>query len=252
MFDKYIKICKRYLEFRFEIIARKKVKNFPFVMGQCLYMGSENLGPEDEIRPAILNATMSIGFIGLAEALVALTGKHHGESEESQKLGLEIVSYLRKKTDQFTKETHMNWSCFSTPAEGLAGKAAKLLRKQYGEIPGVTDKLYLTNSFHVKVDYPICASKKIRIEAPYHAYCNAGSISYIVMQGDPENNLDVFEKIVRYMYENDMGYFSISHHVDRCPVCGYTGSIKEECPQCHFRESKCHFDLGIIQRHCCS
>jgi len=148
LFDKYIKVCKRYLEFRFEIIARKKVKNFPFIMGQKLYMGSENLGPEDEIRPALLNATLSIGFIGLAEALVALTGKHHGESEEAQELGLKIVSHLRKMTDKFTKETYMNWSTFQTPAEGLAGKSAKLLRQQYGIIPGVTDREYLTNSSH--------------------------------------------------------------------------------------------------------
>lgn len=143
-------------------------------MGQKLYMGSENLGPEDEIRPALLNSTLSIGFIGLAEALVVLTGKHHGESEEAQELGLKIVSHLREMTDKFTKETHMNWSAFGTPAEGLAGKAMKILRKQYGIIPGVTEHEYLTNSSHCPVYYPMCASKKIRIEAPYHALLNAG------------------------------------------------------------------------------
>lgn len=148
LLEKYAKVCKRYLEFRFEIIAKKKVKNFPFIMGQKLYMGSENLGPEDEVRPALKNATLSIGFIGLAETLVLLTGKHHGESDEAQQLGLEIVSYLRSLTNKFTEETHMNWSTFQTPAEGLAGKALKMLRKQYGIIPGVTDREYLTNSSH--------------------------------------------------------------------------------------------------------
>lgn len=247
LFDKYIKLCRKYLEFRFEIIARKKVKNFPFVMGQGLYMGSENLGPEDEIRPALLNATMSIGVIGLAEALVALTGKHHGESDDAQKLGLEIISHLRKKTDQLTKETHMNWSSFGTPAEGLAGAAAKILQKQYGKIPGVTDRPYLTNSTHVPVYFPICASKKIRIEAPYHAMLNAGQIGYVELGGDPTENLDTFEKLIRYMYENDMGYFALTHNVDRCPVCGYTGVIKDECPKCHYKEQE-HCDLGIINR----
>lgn len=247
LFDKYINVCKRYLEFRFEIIARKKVKNFPFIMGQKLYMGSKNLKPEDEIRPALLNATLSIGFIGLAEALVALTGKHHGESEEAQELGLQIVSHLREMADKFTKETHMNWSAFQTPAEGLAGKSAKLLRQQYGVIPGVTEHEYLTNSSHVPVYYPICASKKIRIEAPYHSLCNAGAISYIEMAGNPLNNLEVFEQLVRYMYEHDMGYFAISHAVDRCPKCGYTGVIKDECPKCHYRETE-NISVGSMKR----
>lgn len=216
-------------------------------MGQKLYLGSEDLGPEDEIRPALKHATLSIGFIGLAEALVVLTGKHHGESEEAQKLGLKIVSHLREMTDKFTADTKMNWSTFSTPAEGLAGKAARVLQRQYGKIPGITDKDYLTNSFHVKVSYPICASKKIKIEAPYHALCNAGAISYVIMDGDPLNNLEVFEKILRFMYENNMGYFSISHAVDRCPVCGYTGVIKDECPLCHYKETK-HVDIGVQKR----
>lgn len=145
-------------------------------MGQGIYMGSENLGPDDEVRPALKNATLSIGFVGLAEALIALTGKHHGESEEAQELGLKIVSHLREMTDKFTKETHLNWSTFATPAESYAGKAMKLLRKQYGIIPGITEHAYCTNSFHIPVYYPICASKKIKLEAPYHSLCNAGQI----------------------------------------------------------------------------
>ena len=247
LFDRCIKQCKKYLELRFEIIAKKKVKNFPFVMGQGIYMGSENLGPEDEVRSALKNATLSIGFVGLAEALVALIGKHHGESEEAQELGLKIVGHLRDMTDKFTKETHMNWSTFATPAESYAGKAMKLLREQYGIIPGVTEHAYLTNSNHVPVYYPICASKKIRIEAPYHSLCNAGAISYIEMDGDPLNNLEVFEKLMRYMHDNDCGYFAISHAIDRCPICGYTGIIKDECPACHYKETK-HIDIGLKER----
>ena len=250
LFEKYIRVCKRYLEYRFEIIARKKVKNFPFVMGQGLYMGSENLGPEDEIRPALKNASLSIGFIGLAETLILLTGKHHGESEEAQKLGLEIVGYLRSMTDKFIKSSRMNWSTFATPAEGYAGSALKILRKQYGIIPRVTDHDFLTNSFHVPVYYKCCASEKIRIEAPYHSLCNAGAISYIEMDGDPLNNLTAFESLVRAMYEADMGYFAISHSNDHDPVCGYTGIIKDECPHCHRKETVVH-NLGRISRGSC-
>lgn len=247
LFNKYIKLCKRYLEFRFEIIAQKKVKNFPFIMGQGIYMGSENLGPEDEVRPALKNATLSIGFVGLAEALVALIGKHHGESEEAQELGLQIISYLREMTDKFTNETHMNWSTFATPAESYASTAMKILRKQYGIIPGVTEHAYLSNSCHVPVYYPICASKKIKIEAPYHSLCNAGSISYVELAGDPLNNMEVFEKLVRFMHDNDMGYFALSHAVDRCPMCGFTGVIKDECPKCHYRDKE-RKDIGVMNR----
>ena len=164
-------------------------------------MGSEKLGPEDEVRPALRNASLSIGYCGLAEALVALIGKHHGESEEAQKLGLKIIGYLRNMTDKFTKDSHMNWSTFATPAESLAGKMLRKNRKQYGIIPGVTDHEFHTNSNHVPVYYPICASKKIRIEAPYHSLANAGNITYVEMDGDPLNNLDAFEQLVRYMHD---------------------------------------------------
>ena len=176
LFEKYIKIAKKYLEFRFEIIAKKKVKSFPFVMGQKIYMGSEKLNYNDEIRAALKHATLSIGYCGLAECLVALIGKHHGESEEAQKLGLEIIGYLRKMTDLFTKQTHMNWSTFSAPAESSASKLLRITRKQFGIIPGVTDKEYFTNSNHVPVAYNISANDKIKIEAPYHKLTNAGNI----------------------------------------------------------------------------
>lgn len=176
LFDKYVRIAKQYLEFRFEIIARKKVKNFPFVMGQHIYMGSEKLKPDDEIRPALKNATLSIGYCGLAECLVALIGKHHGESEEAQKLGLQIIGRLRELTDKFSKQTHMNWSTFATPAESCASKLLRITRKQFGIISGITDKAYFTNSNHVPVTYNISAYDKIKIEAPYHKLTNAGNI----------------------------------------------------------------------------
>ena len=245
LLDKYSDICRRYLLFRFELIAKKKVKNFPVTMTQHLYMGSENLGQEDEVRPALKNASLSIGIIGLAETLIALTGKHHAEDKEAQNLGLRIIKHLRNNTDNYTKETHMNFSTFATPAEGITGKLARLLRRQYGTIPGVTDKEWLTNSSHVPVEYNICMTKKIDIEAPYHCLFNAGQIGYIELDGDPLDNLLAFEKIVRYMHDHDMGYFSINHSVDYDPVCGYTGIIKNECPHCHRKEVEVHVIEGI-------
>ena len=236
LFDEYINLGKEYLEWRFEIIAKKKVYNYPFVFGQKLYMGSENLNETDEIRDALKNASLSIGFVGLAECLKVLIGKHHGESKEAQKLGLEIVQHLRDMTDKFTKETHMNWSTFATPAENFAGVALRACKKQFGIVKGVTDREYFSNSFHIPVYYPIKAMEKINIEAPYHAKCNAGAISYIEMDGDPLKNTKAFESIVRAMVKADMGYFSINHPVDRDPVCGYTGVIQNECPHCHRRE----------------
>jgi len=236
LFDKYINLSKRYLEQRYDIIAHKKVKNFPFCMGQGVWMDSEKLGPEDEIAPVLKHCSISIGFCGLAECLVELTGKHHGESEKSQELGLKIVGHLRETTDRFTQETHMNWSTFGTPAESTAGQFQRANRKKYGLIPGVTDRGYMTNSSHVPVYYPIKAIDKIRIEAPYHALENAGHIAYIEMDGDPTKNVKAFETVVRAMHDADMGYFSINHPVDRDPVCGYTGLIENECPHCHRKE----------------
>ena len=240
LFDKYINISREYLEFRYNIIAHKKVKNFPFLMKNHVWMDSEKLGPEDEIASVLKHASLSIGFCGLAECLVALTGHHHGESEEAQELGLKIVGHLREMTDKFQAETHMNWSCFASPAESTAGSFAKTNRKVFGIIPGVTDRDYITNSFHVPVYYPIKAARKVDIEAPYHELCNAGHISYIEMDGDPLKNLPAFEKIIRYMHDKDMGYFSVNHPVDRCPKCGYTGIIENECPMCKYHDDGVH------------
>lgn len=238
LYGKYIYMSKDYLEWRYEIIAKKKVYNFPFLMGQHVWMDSENLKPDDEIREVLKHSSISIGFCGLAECLKVLTGYHHGESEEAQELGLKIVKYLREYTDMFTKETHLNWSTFGTPAESTAGTFLRACRKRFGTIPGVTEHEYFSNSSHVPVYYPIKALDKIRIEAPYHTLENAGHIAYIEMDGDPLKNLKAFESIVRAMVKADMGYFSINHPVDRDPICGYTGIIENECPHCHRKEKE--------------
>ena len=239
LYDKYIMISKRALEKRYKLILHKKVKNFPFLMGQHVWMESEKLGPEDEIGSVLKHASISIGFCGLAECLVALTGHHHGESENAQKLGLEIVKHLRKKTDNFTEETGLNWSTFGTPAESTAGTFARACQKRFGKVPGVCDREYLTNSSHVPVYYHTTAQHKIDIEAPYHSIENAGYILYVEMDGDPSKNVKAFEKVVRYMIDKNAGYCSINHPVDRCPVCGYSGVIDNECPKCHSKETKC-------------
>ncbi len=244
LFDKYIQISHDYLIERFKIIAKKHVYNFPFLMGQGVWMGSENLKPNDSIKDVLKHASYSIGFCGLAECLVALIGKHHGESEEAQKLGLEIVGHLRAKTDEYAKKEHWNWSCFATPAESTAGQFQRANQKRFGIIPGVTDRDYMTNSNHVPVYYDIKAIDKIRIEAPYHALCNAGHIAYIECQGDLTKNVEAFERLVRAMHDADMGYFSINHPVDRDPVCGFTGIINNECPCCHRKDNE--FKTGKI------
>lgn len=243
LFDKYVKLSKKYLEYRRSIIAQKKVKNFPFLLGQHVWLDSERLGPEDFVAPLLKHCSYSIGFCGLAECLVSLIGKHHGESEEAQKLGLNIVQRLRDWCDKFTKQTHENFTCFASPAESTAGAFAKANQKQYGLIPGVTDRDYETNSFHVPVYCNISAFDKIKIEAPYHRICNAGSISYIEFPGDPLKNLSAFEKIVRTMIDSDMGYISINHPVDRCAKCGYTGIIDNACPKCGNTEIQNHEEI---------
>lgn len=236
LYDKYIRISHDYLLARLHVIEQKHVYNYPFLMGQGVWMDSDKLKPDDSIKDVLKHASYSIGFCGLAECLKALIGKHHGESEEAQQLGLKIVGHLREATDKYTEEEHRNWSTFGTPAESTAGQFQRSNRKKYGIIPGVTDRSYMTNSSHVPVYYPIKAIDKIRIEAPYHALENAGHIAYIEMDGDTTKNVKAFERVVRAMHDADMGYFSINHPVDRDPVCGYTGLIENECPHCHRRE----------------
>jgi ribonucleoside-triphosphate reductase len=233
---------------RFEIQCRKHVYNFPFLMGQGVWMDSEKLSWNDELREVLKHGTLSIGFIGLAETLVALIGEHHGQSERAQNLGLEIISHMRARCDAESRKRKLNFTLLATPAEGLAGRFVKIDRKKFGVIPGVTDRDYYTNSFHIPVYFPINAFEKIRLEAPYHALTNAGHISYIEMDGDPLDNLEAFEKIIRYMNECGVGYGSINHPVDRDPVCGYTGIIKDECPHCGRKENDGDVGFERIRR----
>lgn len=230
-------LVSRQLLDRYNIVAKKKVKNFPFLMGQGVWIGSKNLSPDDTVGEILKHGTLSIGFIGLAETLVALIGEHHGQSERAQNLGLEIVSFMREYLDNMSRKTGMNFTLLATPAEGLSGRFVRIDKKKYGIIPGVTDREYYTNSFHVPVYYNISAYDKIKIEGPYHALTNAGHISYIELDGDPSQNLEAFEKVVRCMHDNGVGYGSINHPVDSDVVCGYTGIIGERCPRCGRLES---------------
>lgn len=240
--DKKIDLVIEQLLERFEIQARKKVKNFPFLMGQGIWIDSDKLGWEDEIREVLKHGTLTIGFIGLAECLKALIGRHHGESAEAQNLGLEIIGHMRRRTDETSRKYKMNFTLIATPAEGISGRFVKIDRQKFGIIEGVTDREYYTNSFHVPVYYPASAFEKIRIEAPYHELTNAGHITYVELDGDPSQNLEAFEKVVRVMKETGIGYGSINHPVDRDPVCGYTGIIGDECPACGRKEGDIKFE----------
>ena len=246
--DRKISLVVDQLLDRFKIQAAKKVKNYPFLMGQGIWLDSEKLGPNDEVGEVLKHGTLTIGFIGLAECLKALIGTHHGESEEAQNLGLDIIGYMRKRVDDACKKTGLNFSLIATPAEGLSGRFVKIDREKYGEIPGVTDREYYTNSFHIPVYYNISAFDKIKLEAPYHALTNGGHISYIELDGDPLKNLDAFEAVVRCMKESGIGYGSINHPVDRDPVCGFTGIIDNECPHCHRTEEDGQGDFERIRR----
>ena len=236
LFDEMIDACIGQLKDRFEYISHKHVYNYPFLMGQNVYVDSEKLGPDDEIGEVIKNASLSVGFIGLAECLVALIGEHHGQSEKAQQLGLKIVGHLRQRMDDQIKIDGLNWSCFATPAEGLCSRAAKLNRKRFGLIPGVTDREYISNSSHVAVYYPISAQRKMEIEAPYHELCNAGHIGYVEVDGDLTKNVGAMEALVKYAADLNMNYFSVNHPVDMCLVCGYVGVINDQCPRCGFTE----------------
>ncbi|HHW31791.1 MAG TPA: anaerobic ribonucleoside triphosphate reductase [Clostridiaceae bacterium] len=227
---------------RYEIQARKKVKNYPFLMGQGIWLDSDKLKWDDEIREVLKHGTLTMGFIGLAECLKALTGKHHGESDMAQNLGLEIVGYMRRRMDEASNKYKMNFTLIATPAEGIAGRFVKMDRNIFGNIEGVTDREYYTNSFHIPVYYEISAFDKIRLEAPYHELTNAGHITYVELDGDPLQNLEAFEKIVKAMKEAGIGYGSINHPVDRDPVCGFTGIIGDVCPACGRQEGDIKFE----------
>ena len=233
---------------RFELQAQKKARNYPFLMQQGIWLDSDNLKPDDEVREVLKHGTLTMGFIGLAETLKALTGYHHGESKEAQNLGLEIVGYMRQRMDQATKKHGMNFSLIATPAEGLSGRFVRMDAEKFGKIPGVTDREYYTNSFHIPVYYDISAWDKIKLEAPYHALTNGGHISYVELDGDPTENLDAFEQVVRCMKESGIGYGSINHPVDRDPVCGDTGIIGDTCPLCGRSEHDGHENFERIRR----
>ena len=245
--DKMIDLCIAQLLERFEIQCKRRVMNYPFLMGQGVWIDSEKLKSTDEVREVLKHGTFTVGFIGLAEALKALIGYHHGENEKAQVLGLQIIAHMRKRMDEASQKYQLNFSLIATPAEGLSGRFVKLDRKIYGKMEGVTDREYYTNSFHVPVYYPISAYDKIRIEGPYHTLTNGGHISYIEMDGDPTKNLTAFEKVVRAMHDAHIGYGAINHPVDRDPVCGYNGIIDDVCPKCGRTESE-HDGFERIRR----
>ena len=240
--DELLELVKDQLLERYEIQCGKKVYNFPFLMGQGIWLDSDKLKYTDEVRPVLHHGTLSIGFIGLAECLVALTGKHHGESEEAQELGLKIIGHMREVCDKFTQQYNLNFSLLATPAEGLSGRFVRIDKKKYGIIPGVTDRDFYTNSFHVPVYYPISIYNKIKTEGPYNALTNAGHITYVEVDGDIAKNPEAFEKIIRCMHDNGVGYGSVNHPIDRDPICGYNGIINNTCPKCGRNEDEVKFE----------
>ena len=227
---------------RFEIQCDKRVFNAPFLLGQGVWIDSEKLKPGDKLKKVLKHGTLSIGFIGLAECLKALTGKHHGESEEAQKLGLEIIGFMRKKVDEYGEKYNLNFTLLATPAEGLSGRFTAIDKAMYGKIKGITDREYYTNSFHVPVYYKTTVEHKMKTEAPYHAFTNAGHISYIELDGDTTENVEAFEKVIRIMKEAGIGYGAVNHPVDRDPVCGFTGVIGDTCPGCGRHEDDVKFE----------
>ncbi|EOP55482.1 MULTISPECIES: anaerobic ribonucleoside triphosphate reductase [Bacillus] len=228
----YVDLGIRQLLERFAYQSTKKARGFQFFYSQGVWRGGEKLQPEDSVAEILKQGTLSIGFIGLAECLVALTGKHHGEDKNSWNLGNEIVAFMRRKMDQATEEYQLNFSLVATPAEGLSGKFIKKDCAEFGTISGVTNHNYYTNSFHIPVYYPIQALDKVRLEGPFHALCNGGHITYIELDGAAVHNQKALQQIVQAMAQYGVGYGSINHPVDRCKCCGYNGVIENECPSC--------------------
>jgi ribonucleoside-triphosphate reductase len=217
---------------RFQVQAQLRAADMPFLMGQGLYLGSEGLNPQDRIGDVIKHGTLSIGFIGLAETLTALCGRHHGQDPAAQTLGLEIIRFMRAKVDDFADQYDLNFTLLATPAEGLSGRFVRADLKAFGRLSGITDKEYYTNSFHVPVGYPILSFEKISIEGPYHQLTNAGHISYIELDAPPQHNLPAFELLLHHMADNQMGYAGINFPVDECTACAQRGIIDEDCPVC--------------------
>lgn len=229
-------IARDQLLHRFEIQKHRHVYNYPFLMGNGVYLDSGDLEWDDEIESALVHGTLSIGFIGLAEAMFCIFGQHHGESDAVWRHAFDTVRFMRDFCDRESEEHRLNFSLLATPAEGLSGKFVVKDKEKFGEIPGVTDKDYYTNSFHVPVYYNIGVAEKIEKEAPFHSLCNAGHITYVELDGDTTNNLSAFETIVRHMHDCGIGYGAINHPVDRDPICGYRGVIYDTCPCCGRKE----------------
>ncbi|WP_257943347.1 anaerobic ribonucleoside triphosphate reductase [Campylobacter lari] len=227
---------------RYKIQSLKKVKNFPFLMGEGIWIDSDTLKENDSVEKVIAHGTLAIGYIGLCESLVALIGSHHGQSQEAKELGLQIVRFMREFVDEKALKDKLNFSLIATPAEGLSGRFLKLDQKKYGILKGITDKDFYTNSFHIPVDFPISIYEKIQIEAPYHELNNGGHITYVELNGDVSKNLESFERIIKCMKESNIGYGSINFPLDRDPVCGYNGVIDEFCPKCHRKEDDIKFE----------
>lgn len=240
--DRLMSLVKDQLLERFKIQCSKKVYNFPFLMGQGIWLGSDKLKYDDSVAEVLKHGTLTIGFIGLAEALKVLTGLHHGESKASQELGLRIVSHMREACDKYSEEYKLNFSLIGTPAEGLSGRFVNIDKKEFGIVEGVTDQEFYTNSFHIPVYYDISMFDKIRLEAPYHALTNGGHISYIEVDGDIAKNPKAFETIIRYMHDEGIGYGAINHPIDRDPICGYNGIINNTCPKCGREEGNAPFE----------
>lgn len=237
LLDEKLNLVVEQLLYRLKIQSQKKVRNFPFLMGQGIWLGSDKLSLDDSIAEVLKHGTLSVGFIGLAEALVSLIGVHHGESEQAQQLGINIIKFMRDKMDEKCQEYKLNFSLIGTPAESLSGRFVNIDKKKYGIIKGVTDKEYYTNSFHIPVSFNISAFRKIELEAPYHELTNAGHITYVELDSSPTANIPAFVKIIKHMKECGIGYGSINHPLDRDSVCGFSGVIGNTCPQCGREES---------------
>jgi len=232
--DNMLEITARQLDDRYQYQKTAMAKQFPLLMSQ-LWNGASELGPNDKVESVINQGTLGIGFIGLAECLIALTGHHHGESDEAQRLGIKIVTYMRDRVNEFSERYQHNYSVLATPAEGLSGKFTRRDRKDYGEIPGVTDKIYYTNSNHVPVYYKCSPKHKAEVEAPYHELTRGGHIFYVEIDGDATHNPEAIAHVVDLMDKYNMGYCSVNHNRNRCMDCGYEDATDDlhECPECH-------------------
>ncbi|WP_127548897.1 anaerobic ribonucleoside triphosphate reductase [Paenibacillus amylolyticus] len=226
---------------RYRIQTLQPAKASDFMMREGVWEGGEQLGPNEPVAELLKHGTLSLGFIGLAECMTALYGRHHGQDPHVHREALNIIRTMREFCDRMSEQHNLNITLFATPAEGLSGKFTKIDRERYGIIPGVNDREYYTNSFHIPVYHTLPAYRKIELEAPFHTLCNAGAISYVELDGNVRANTAAFLRIVQYALAQDIGYFSINHPIDRCPACGYEGVIGNVCPNCEAHENHVHF-----------